>query len=594
MAEQKASFQGRLENFKGRMFNYRRVKETRENENENENKDAPTTEKGGFITIFFILVNEAFQKVVSYGLLSNMVLYLTKEYRMTTAKANHAMFFWNATTDLLALLCGFISDSYTGRFSTIGFGSVSSLLGTFLLWLTTIIPKLKPPRCTDPSTRSCRSPTTAQLTYLFSTFSLISIGAGCVSSSTAFGVDQFKPKDKRSLERYFMYYYASSSFLLVITATATAHMLDKFGWEKGFRFPLILVVLFVITFFLRSPRYFKEKPEKDLLTSFAQVIVAAFRNRSLSLPPTNSIGRYLPKKNSKIVVPSDNLRFLNKACLIRNPEEDIAPDWSAVNPWTLCTIEQVEELKAVAKVAALLSTGVMLWVTVSKPKFMLLQAGIMNRQISDKFEIPRGTFAAFSIIVMLMGVLLYDHVVIPLGSKIKGEPIHIGVKSRMGIGLFLSAMAMVTSAVVESIRREKAITEGSSDDMSAMWLLPQHCLIGLAQAFTIAGQLEFVYTELPRSMSSVAVALLEPGMAVASLLSDAVSNAVLDLSSKGGEEMAWTDIDKAPLHYYYWALAIMSCINLLYFCLCSRAYGPCGERCEDNGAELDGAELDGT
>ncbi|KAJ8539614.1 hypothetical protein K7X08_013866 [Anisodus acutangulus] len=84
----------------------------------------------------------------------------------------------------------------------------------------------------------------------------------------------------------------------------------------------------------------------------------------------------------------------------------------------------------------------------------------------------------------------------------------------MGFGLFLSFLSVLVTAVVEVVRRSIAIKEGYSDDpqglipMSAMWLLPQNSLTGFAEALHAIGQNEFYISEFPRSMSSVAAALL--------------------------------------------------------------------------------------
>ncbi|KAJ6856586.1 hypothetical protein NC651_038284 [Populus alba x Populus x berolinensis] len=43
------------------------------------------------------------------------------------------------------------------------------------------------------------------------------------------------------------------------------------------------------------------------------------------------------------------MQFLNKACVIKNPEEDLMPDGGASDPWCLCIVDQVEELKALIK-----------------------------------------------------------------------------------------------------------------------------------------------------------------------------------------------------------------------------------------------------
>ncbi|XWS72546.1 hypothetical protein CRYUN_Cryun02cG0049300 [Craigia yunnanensis] len=94
----------------------------------------------------------------------------------------------------------------------------------------------------------------------------------------------------------------------------------------------------------------------------------------------------------------------------------------------------------------------------------------------------------------------------------------------MGIGLLCSYASMVAVAIVEYIRREIAIQEGFSDEpqaivyMSALWLLPYNVLNGLAEAFNGIGQIEFFYTNLPKTMSSIGSNLFGVGAFAASLV----------------------------------------------------------------------------
>ncbi|GLT32688.1 hypothetical protein SLA2020_073350 [Shorea laevis] len=555
-----------------------------------ENKEIPRRKKGGLITIPFIIANEAFEKMASYGLLPNMILYLMKDYHLSVAEGTNILFIWSAATSFTPLLGAFISDSYLGPFLTIGFGSIVSLLGMILLWSTAMIPQSKPPPCI-PSTQSCRYPTAGEMTHLLSSFALMSIGAGGVRPcSIAFGADQLdirdNPKYERLKESYFGWYTASALLALLISFTGIVYIQDHLGWKVGFGVPAILMFLSATMFFIGAPLYTKQKPTKSMLISLVQVIVVAYRNRKLTLAPPNLRECYHHNKDSKIVVPTDKLRFLNKACIIRNPQQDIAPDGSAINPWRLCTVEQVEELKALLGVLPLWSTGIMLSINNSQNSFPLLQASSMDRHISKSFEIPAASFGSSGfMLTMVIWIILYDRVILPLASKIKHKPVRLDVKLRMGIGLFLSIMAMVTSAIVENVRRKKAIQEGYLNngnavlDMSAMWLIPQYCLLGLAEAFNGIAQSEFFYLELPKSMSSIASSLLLLGMAFASLLATVILNTVDNLTSREGKE-SWisSNINKGHYDYYYWVLAIMSFINLIYFLICSWAYGPSSEQ----------------
>ncbi|KAK0608028.1 hypothetical protein LWI29_024362 [Acer saccharum] len=74
--------------------------------------------KGGMITMPFIIANEAFEKVASYGLVSNMILYLMREYHIGAAKGSNILFVWSAATNFMPTLGAIIGDSYLVEQST--------------------------------------------------------------------------------------------------------------------------------------------------------------------------------------------------------------------------------------------------------------------------------------------------------------------------------------------------------------------------------------------------------------------------------------------------------------------------------------------
>ena len=274
-------------------------------------------------------------------------------------------------------------------------------------------------------------------------------------------------------------------------------------------------------------------------------------------------------------------RCLNRACIVRDPQKDLNPDGSAVNPWSLCTIDQVESLKALLRVIPMWSTGIMILISMNQHSFSTLQANMMDRHLNSKFQIPAGSFAVFTIVTLTIWVVIYDRAIVPLLVKYTGNQRGLGTKTRMGIGLVLSALAMAMSAIVENIRRKVAIDQGLVDkprtvmDMSAMWLIPQYCLFGLAEAFNAIGQIEFYFSQFPRNMSSIAMALFTLGMAVANLVGTLLVRIVDKATKKGGKE-SWLsrNLNKGHLDYYYWLLTIMCVANFVYFLVCCWAYGP--------------------
>jgi len=221
-------------------------------------------------------------------------------------------------------------------------------------------------------------------------------------------------------------------------------------------------------------------------------------------------------------------------------------------------------------------------INVLQHSFIVLQASTMDRHITSKFQVPAGSFTAFQLFSSVIWIALYDRVAIPLASKIRGKPTRLGLKQRIGIGILSSSAAMAALAIIESVRRKTAIKEGFSDDpnsvlhISALWLLLYFFITGFAEAFCGIGQNEFFYTELPKSMSSVASNLFEMGLSVSNLIASLLVTIVRNFF-KGNDQESWlsSNINKGHYDYYYWLLAGLSLANFIYYRACSKAYGPC-------------------
>uniref|UniRef100_A0A7N0VGE0 Uncharacterized protein n=2 Tax=Kalanchoe fedtschenkoi TaxID=63787 RepID=A0A7N0VGE0_KALFE len=549
--------------------------------------------KGGLITMPFIIANEAFEKVSSYGLLPNMILYLMQEYGMGLAGGTHVLFLWSAATNFMPVVGAFIADSYLGRFLAISLGSIISLLGMILIWLTAMIPKLRAPPCAG-----CKPASQAQLGVLYTSYALMSVGAGGIRScSPGFGADQLDKRDddssnKRLLESYFSWYYAAASAAVLVSLTGIVYIQDHLGWKIGFAVPAALMFVSASLFLIASPLYVKYDVSTNLFSSFAHVIVASCTKWKVPFPSQSTGDKYYHHdKGSTHLVPTNKLRFLNKACIIRSHDEEVASDGSAVNPWRTCTVDQVEQLKSLIRIIPMWSTSIMMSVNSSQSTFQLVQAEAMDKHITRSFEIPAGSFNTFLVITMIVWLPIYDRGIIPVASKIYGKPVRLGVKLRMGIGLFFCGLSMVVAGVVEHVRRGRAIetmllnnnTSEPVITMSAMWLIPQYVLQGVGEAFNVVGQLEFYYSEFPTSMASLAAALYWLGMAVANLLASGILSVVDDVTSKNGRT-SWvtSDVNAARLDSYYWVLAALGFANVAYFVVCSFFYGPCSREVVKN------------
>ncbi|KAJ7965964.1 Protein NRT1/ PTR FAMILY 1.2 [Quillaja saponaria] len=290
--------------------------------------------KGGYGTLPFIVGVDTFEKMASIGLMPNMILYLKSEYGLQNARAVNILFLWSSATNFMPIVGAFLCDSFVGRFRMVSYGSITSLLGMILLLLTTIQPRSP---CHQVS-ESCRSPTTFEFLVLYTSFALMSFGSGGVrSSSIALAVDQLSKREKEEgiLERFFNWYCLLSAGTTLIAMTFMVYIQDKLGWTVGFGVPVVLMVISVALFFSASPFYIKRKPKTNLFSGYAQVLVASYKNRLLQLPSQVNYELYHNEKEHMTQIPTEKLRFLNKACVIRNPMHDLTPDGRASDPWSL-------------------------------------------------------------------------------------------------------------------------------------------------------------------------------------------------------------------------------------------------------------------
>ena len=114
--------------------------------------------------------------------------------------------------------------------------------------------------------------------------------------------------------------------------------------------------------------------------------------------------------------------------------------------------------------------------------------------------------------------------------------------------------------------------------MSAMRLVPQHCLTGFAEALNLIGQIEFYYSEFPKTMSSIGMSLLALGLGFGALLGSAVV-AIIGAATRSGGHDGWlpSNLNRGRYDYYYLVLAVLGTANVVYFVVCAWAYGEEGQ-----------------
>lgn len=269
------------------------------------------------------------------------------------------------------------------------------------------------------------------------------------------------------------------------------------------------------------------------------------------------------------------LRCLNKAAIVE--ENELNNDGSSKDPWRLCSVQQIEELKCLLKIMPIFITSIIVNIPIGQQAiFGVSQALKMDRNLGHNFEIHAGSV---NVIMMLsIGVFLpiYDQIIAPALEKITKQEGGLTTLQRIGLGHAFGVLSMVVSGLVEIKRRELAISKGASDGvapMSVMWLAPQFMLLACCHVFGTVGHTEFFNKEFPDGMKSIGNSLLCLNVSAASNLSSFIVNIVHSYTRKLGQP-DWLDgdINKGRLEYFYFFIAALGVLNMCYFIFCSRRY----------------------
>ncbi|XP_023520205.1 protein NRT1/ PTR FAMILY 2.8-like [Cucurbita pepo subsp. pepo] len=536
----------------------------------------PRRQPGGWRAVKYIIGNESFEKLSSMSLISNITVYLSTKYNLNGIYVVNVVNIWSGTSNVATLAGAFIADTCLGRYRTLLYGSIASFLGMGAVTLTAIFPQLRPSPCNAQNPDHCPQPHLWQLLVLFTGLGLLSVGAGGIRPcNVAFGADQFDTtteKGKSQLESFFNWWYLSFTVALLIALTGVVYVQTNISWTLGFAIPTICFFFSITIFLLGRHTYIMAEPRGSMFSDMARVIIAACRKGRYSV---SSYSFYDPpmadSSHEEKLVHTERFKWLDKAAFIVNPDEELDEQGKPKNPWRLCSLQQVEGFKCLVSIIPIWISGIGCFVVFNQPNtFGILQALQSNRSIGTHFKFPPGWMHLAGMISLSIWIIIYERVFIKMAKKITGKERRLTMKQRITIGIILSIVCMVVSGIVERYRREAALKNGSFiSPISFAFLLPQHALTGLMEAFALVAIMEFFTMHMPEHMRTVAGAIFFLTLSVASYLSSLIVNLIQTVSGEFAES-AWVgghDLNENRLDYYYFTIAIVGALNLLYFVL---------------------------
>lgn len=266
--------------------------------------------------------------------------------------------------------------------------------------------------------------------------------------------------------------------------------------------------------------------------------------------------------------PSQSLKFLNRA--VENK-----PGCSVLK----CTVQELEQVKIVIKVLPIFGCTIMLNSCLAQlSTFSVQQAATMDTKLGT-LKVPPASLPVFPVVFIMILAPLYDYTIIPFARRLTKSETGITHLQRIGVGLFLSIVAMATAALVEIKRKRVATSSGLLDSTTPLpitffWIAFQYLFLGSADLFTLAGLLEFFFTEAPPTMRSLATSLSWASLAVGYYLSSVIVSIVNSVTGDSTHKpwLAGTNINHYHLERFYWVMCVLSGLNFLHYLFWAARY----------------------
>ncbi|KAG6736254.1 hypothetical protein POTOM_061012 [Populus tomentosa] len=407
-----------------------------------------------------------------------------------------------------------------------------------LLTLSASVTGLKPSCDKD----SCH-PTTGQTAACFVALYMIALGTGgikpCVSS---FGADQFNETDETGRKKkssFFNWFYLSINIGELVASSVLVWIQMNVGWGWGFGVPAVAMAVAVVFFFLGSKLYRIQKPGGSPITRIVQVIVATFRKSNVLVPADKSLLYETLEEESQIqgsrkLEHTNKFKFFDKAA-VKTQDDNIK---GSTSPWRLCTVTQVEELKSIIRLLPVWASGIVFSTVYNQMSTMfVLQGNTMDQHMGPHFQIPSASLSLFDNLTVIFWAPVYDRIIVPYARKFTGHERGFTQLQRMGIGLVISIVSMITAGILEVVRLNFVQKNNYYDLKHA-----------------------------PDAMRSLCSALSLTTVALGNYLSTLLVTIVTKITTRGGK-LGWIpdNMNRGHLDYFYWLLAILSFLNFILY-----------------------------
>ncbi|GKV06231.1 hypothetical protein SLEP1_g18135 [Rubroshorea leprosula] len=537
---------------------------------------------GTWVAGILLLVNQGLATLAIFGVGVNLVLFLTRVLGQNNADAANNVSKWTGTVYIFSLLGAFLSDSYWGRYKTCAIFQVIFVVGLVLLSVSTHVFLLNPAGCGDGQT-PCGSHSAFQTSFFYLSIYLIALGNGGYQPNIAtFGADQFDeedPKEGYSKIAFFSYFYLAMNLGSLFSNTILGYFENQGSWTLGFWVSTTSAFLALVLFLVGTPRYRYFTPKGNPLSRFCQVFVAAIRKCNVQTTDIEEDLFELKGKESNAdrkIIHTQGFKFLDKAATLR-PKDVGGDDQVDRNPWRLCTVTQVEEVKCILRLLPIWLCTILYSVVFTQMASLFVEQGAAMKTTISDFHIPPASMSSFDILSVAAFIFIYRRALDPIVARIKTTSKGITELQRMGIGLMIAIAAMVSAGAVELFRIKYANKNCPScknaSSLSIFWQIPQYVLIGASEVFMYVGQLEFFNGQAPDRLKSFGSALCMTSISLGNYVSSLLVTIVIKISTSD-DMPGWIpgNLNRGHLDRFYFLLAALTTADLVVYVICAKWY----------------------
>ncbi|KAL8495792.1 hypothetical protein ACS0TY_019773 [Phlomoides rotata] len=534
-----------------------------------------------------LLVNQGLATLAFFGVGVNLVLFLTRVMGQDNASAANNVSKWTGTVYIFSLLGAFLSDSYWGRYKTCAIFQAVFVVGLGMLSLSSYLFLVKPEGCGNEKT-SCGPHSSIHLSLFYVSIYLIALGNGGYQPTIAtFGADQFDedhPKESHSKVAFFSYFYLALNLGSLFSNTVLGFYEDRGIWAIGFWASTGSAALALILFLLGTPIYRHVTPKGNPFSRFCQVLIAASRKWKTDVPGNDDElyeiqGSDLADNGGRKILHTQGFPFLDRAAIATQKDvtaEEEEEKASIRNPWRLCSVTQVEEVKCILRLLPIWLCTILYSVVFTQMTSLFVEQGAAMKTTIASFHIPPASMSSFDILSVASFIFIYRRIIDPLVSKFRKSG-GLTELERMGIGLVIAITAMLSAGGVEHFRLRHSQKDCprcvDSSSLSIFWQVPQYVLIGASEVFMYVGQLEFFNAQTPDGLKSFGSALSMTSISLGNYVSSLIVTIVMKVSTSD-DMPGWIprNLNKGHLDRFYYLLAALTAADLVVYVMCARWY----------------------